>query len=466
MADYAFDKFLGAFDTAAKREENFGRNQFADMMAAGYFNEAQMNNLVTRAYNVANTGTINLKNIGLGYNNQLAAVALPGQLDIAGAQSDAQRFGVANGTIGAAFGADINTKGANADAALAMAQQSRMIAEQNAALATQDIPNISRLFNIPATDIIMNQGVPTYQGKAIMPTPIQYGFAQRQLASDQATQTTLDYVQRMKAMQLTNTAVGLPTTPATGGASPNLVIGNRVFDPTSAPAAEPNTPGIKNAAGMTPMINPANAALLRAAEVAMQQSAPSPVAMAGAIPEGSLIQNPVEAANRGQWRVAEAAKYTNPALAVLNAEAARLIANGLNPSEVIARRDKSEAEFAAAQQATVAMDRITQQTQAQQEQQSRGYRKSVDTRALISMGLQSSPNGHVVLSAPQLMQLTDIAQRDPGLAAVFGVTPTYLETVKRYNATLPSPPVAPPRQPLAWPVNPNLYSLAPARTAK
>lgn len=560
MADSAFEKFISAFDTSAKREEMFGRNFFADAMDANRVNNLMLNDAVTRAFNQQ---TIDQRDkqfpvtmAGLNRANEIADLMHPAMKDLTGVQakalttysSDPQGYMKLLTDNFGANNANKQIELTNAQSGVKQSAFSKDYLDGNLeGIASHIGVDPGSLWRAPSGLIVHTDT--TGKQTVVQPTMFNIAMNQQKVKSDQV----------MAGIAAAQAA--LHPTGAAGYGTPagsNVVIGTRSFPVRSdttpavdmtAPTPVPNTPGIKDAAGMTPMMSQANADMLR---MVNRGTAPTPVPSTPGIKDAAGMTPTVSQGdsdmlrmvNRGTGRpndphafAADTAPMLNqynadplytfnpnaapmmnqvkadqlrmlihrlapvnpsdpyahaagmiptmnqynadplgifsnhtaavnpsnpyaaaadmtpmmsqadadmlasvnrsmatvgPEEAKLDAHIARLVANGLDPSEAIAQRVAAAARFAAAQKATAASEQINRE--ARRMSAVGGYQKMMDTRELIRMGLNSSKLGHVKLSGPDQTRLVEITQRDPGLAEAFGVTPSYLDALKRFNA--------------------------------
>jgi len=432
MARNAFLDGLAAYDVAFKREEQAGRNFFADAMDANKTNNTLMNDAVTRAFNQQ---TIDQRGqqfpyalAGLSRTDELARTLHPAMKALTGVQADTLSA-YANDPQGYAklltdgFGFNNANKQIdllNAQAGVKQAAFSKdYLAGNLDGIASHIGVDPSTLWRAPSGLIVHTDTA----GKqtVVQPTMFNIAMNQQKVKSDQV----------MASIAAAQSALHPTGTAGYGGAAaPSMVVGTRRFPSpdNAAPAvgmtasiAEPNTPDIKDAAGMTPMVSQSNADMLTRFNRGTVQ--PTEMVTSAATPS-----TPSDTAQTSTT-------VGGPNLAGMDAEIAWLTANGLNPVEAIARRSAAVSEFEAAQQAKASA--------------ARKHRKILDTRALRAMGLQSSGIGHVKLDGPTMIQLVDIAHRDPELVRSFGMTPATFEEMLKFNAaTYPTlKPGAPPAEP-------------------
>lgn len=246
MASNAFEKFLSAFDTSAKREETFGRNFFADAMDANRVNNLMLNDAVTRAFNQQ---TIDQKGqqfpftlAGLARTDEIARLMQPANAAMTGVTAKYLVDQAGNGAYGAQIANRFNLQGVLGATNLTNAQTAAQNAEFTNAYVNKDSAALGALMGIPAADIMFDPatGVATQvsTGKSIQPQG--FNVAMSQLATKSAAEQAA-YLERMNAVKamLTPGASSLPTVPTTGMASQyNNVPAAAVM---AAPVAPVNT---------------------------------------------------------------------------------------------------------------------------------------------------------------------------------------------------------------------------------
>ena len=387
MASNAFEKFLSAFDTSAKREETFGRNFFADAMDANRVNNLMLNDAVTRAFNQQ---TIDQKGqqfpftlAGLARTDEIARLMQPANAALTGVTANYLVDQAGNGAYGAQIANRFNLQGVLGATNLTNAQTAAQNAEFTNAYVNKDSAALGALMGIPAADIMFDPatGVATQvsTGKSIQPQG--FNVAMSQLATKSAAEQAA-YLERMNAVKamLTPGASSLPTAPTTGMASRyNNVPAAAVM---AAPAAPVNT---------TPMTavwpdnyNPASA------------------------PDTAIV----------------------PAVAAIDAKLAAFTQAGLNTSGL--QQERADAVQAAMRGQPTAAQRATMDRQ----QAAADAAKFDGNARNVAIRVAASPVGHVALSFAELSALQSFLRSDPTNAARFGLTQAKVDEAIKFNTYL------------------------------
>ncbi len=387
MASNAFEKFLSAFDTSAKREEQAGRNFFADAMDANKTNNTLMNDAVTRAFNQQ---TIDQRGqqfpyalAGLSRADEIARLMQPANAALTGVTSNYLVDQAGNGAYGAQVANRFNLQGVLGATNLTNAQTAAQNAEFTNAYVNKDAAALGALMGIPAEDITFDPatGVATQvsTGKALHPQG--FNVAMSQLATKSAAEQAayLERVNAVKAM-MTPGASTLPTAPTMGMASR--------YDP--APVA--------------------------------------PTSMTAVFPETSGLGNQAIYRDAGSAPAPDAA--TTPAIAVIDAKLAEFAQAGLNTAGL--QQERADAVQAAMRGQPTAAQRVTMD-----KQQAAADAAKFDGNARnVAIRVAASPVGHVALSFAELSALQSFLRSDPTNAARFGLTQAKVDEAIKFNTYL------------------------------
>jgi len=386
MASNAFEKFISAFDTSAKREEQAGRNFFADAMDANKTNNTLMNDAVIRAFNQQ---TIDQRGqqfpyalAGLSRADEIARLMQPANAALTGVTSNYLVDQAGNGAYGAQVANRFNLQGVLGATNLTNAQTAAQNAEFTNAYVNKDAAALGALMGIPAADITFDPatGVATQvsTGKALHPQG--FNVAMSQLATKSAAEQAayLERVNAVKAM-MTPGASTLTTAPTTGMASQDNPVTPAVI---SAPVAPVNT---------TPMT---------ATWPDSYNPAPAPDAA------------------------------TTPAIAVIDAKLAEFAQAGLNTAGL--QQERADAVQAAMRGQPTAAQRVTMD-----KQQAAADAAKFDGNARnVAIRVAASPVGHVALSFAELSALQSFLRSDPTNAARFGLTQAKVDEAIKFNTYL------------------------------
>lgn len=393
MASNAFEKFLSAFDTSAKREETFGRNFFADAMDANRVNNLMLNDAVTRAFNQQ---TIDQKGqqfpftlAGLARTDEIARLMQPANAAMTGVTANYLVDQAGNGAYGAQIANRFNLQGVLGATNLTNAQTAAQNAEFTNAYVNKDSAALGALMGIPAADIMFDPatGVATQvsTGKSIQPQG--FNVAMSQLATKSAFEQAqaVERANAIKAILNPGTANTLPTAPTTGMASRynNVpVAADASAAPTSMTSVFPETSGLGNQAIYR------DAGSAPAADVT--PTAPLPTNT----PDTTPLVNQIAA-----WKQA-----------------------GLNTNEL-------EAQLAAQQRIADIAKRNTPDARQAEFDATRGLLQGSIAAAKIG----NSASGHVPMTAHELMMLQQWVTANPSIAAARGVTPVKIQQAILFN---------------------------------
>lgn len=400
MARNAFLDGLAAYDVAFKREEAAGRNFFADAMDANRVNNLMLNDAVTRAFNQQ---TIDQKGqqfpytlAGLSRTDEIARLMQPANAAMTGVTANYLVDQAGNGAYGAQIANRFNLQGVLGATNLTNAQTAAQNAEFTNAYVNKDPAALGALMGIPTADIAFDlaTGVATQvsTGKTIHPQG--FNVAMSQLATKSAAEQAA-YIDRMNAVKamLTPGASSLPT-------APTMSMANKfnVATPAVAADAVPNTPDIKDAAGMPSMINQTNADMLQMfnRNVAPFMPPATTAATAAATVNPELVK-----------RIAD---YRAAGLTTVGLETE--LARQQRVSDIVARStpDARNAEFDATR--TLMQGRY------------------------VAGKVASDPNGHIPLTEQELLVLQNWVNTNPADAEARGLDRTKMEQVIKYNAFL------------------------------
>lgn len=385
MTTSAFEKFISAFDTSAKREETFGRNFFADAMDANRVNNTLLNDAVTRAFNQQ---TIDQKGAqfpytiaGLSRADEIARLMHPANAAMTGVTADYLVGQANNGAYSAQIDNRFNLQGVLGQTNLANARTAAQNAAFTNAYVQRDPAALGAIMGIPAADIAFDPatGVATQvsTGKAIQPQSFNVAMSQYGAKSAAEQAAYLDRMNAVKNMLNPGAANPLPTAPTMGMAS-RFAGAN----PGAAPVASAaNVPTPMTATGPADF-NPAPAV-----------STP-------------MATGPVAALDNQIAAFAQAGLNTS----ALQTQKADMVASAMRGMPSPEQR--------------VAMDK--QQAQAD------AARTDASARN-VAIRVAASPVGHVALNFAELQALQSFVKNDPTNAARFGLTPAKVAEAIKYN---------------------------------
>lgn len=409
MARNAFLDGLAAYDVAFKREEQAGRNFFADAMDANKTNNTLMNDAVTRAFNQQ---TIDQRGqqfpfalAGLSRADEIARLMQPANAALTGVTSNYLVDQAGNGAYGAQIANRFNLQGVLGATNLTNAQTAAQNAKFTNAYVNKDSAALGALMGIPAADITFDPatGVATQvsTGKALHPQGFNVAMSQRAAQSAFEQAQAVERANAIKAILNPGTASTLPTVPT-------MSMANKfnVATPTVAADAVPNTPDIKDAAGMPSMINQTNADML---QMFNRNVAPfTPTTAAATAPDAA----------------------TTPAIAAIDAKLAEFAQAGLNTAGL--QQERADAVQAAMRGQPTAAQRVTMD-----KQQAAADAAKFDGNARnVAIRVAASPVGHVALSFAELSALQSFLRSDPTNAARFGLTQAKVDEAIKFNTYL------------------------------
>lgn len=396
MARNVFLDGLAAYDVAFKREEQAGRNFFADAMDANKTNNTLMNDAVTRAFNQQ---TIDQKGqqfpftlAGLSRADEIARLMQPANAALTGVTSNYLVGQAGNGAYGAQVANRFNLQDVLGATNLTNARTAAQNAEFTNAYVNKDAAALGALMGIPAADITFDPatGVATQvsTGKALHPQG--FNVAMSQLATKSAAEQAA-YLERMNAVKamMTPGASTLPTAPTMGMASRYNPVTPAVMSapvapvaPTSMTAVSPETSGLGNQAiyrdaGSAPAADVTPTAPLTT-------STPDTMTLVKQIAawkQAGLNTNELETQLAAQQRVADIAKRNTP--------------------------DARQAEFDA----------------------TRGLLQG----SIAAAKLGNSALGHVPMTAHELMMLQQWVTANPSIAVARGVTSVKIQQAILFN---------------------------------
>ena len=396
MASNAFEKFISAFDTSAKREEQAGRNFFADAMDANKTNNTLMNDAVTRAFNQQ---TIDQRGqqfpyalAGLSRADEIARLMQPANAALTGVTSNYLVDQAGNGAYGAQVANRFSLQGVLGATNLTNAQTAAQNAEFTNAYVNKDAAALGALMGIPAADITFDPatGVATQvsTGKALHPQG--FNVAMSQLATKSAAEQAA-YLERMNAVKamMTPGASTLPTAPTTGMASRYNPVTPAVM---SAPVAPVNTTPMTATWPETSWLG--NQAIYRDAGSAPAADVTPTASLTTSTPDTMTLVNQIAA-----WKQL-----------------------GLNTNEL-------ETQLAAQQRVADIAKRNTPDARQAEFDATRGLLQG----SIAAAKLGNSASGHVPMTAHELMMLQQWVTANPSIAVARGVTSVKIQQAILFN---------------------------------